>query len=171
MASAQPGHGWSCLVSPAFIPLPSTSSCVQQSLSKASLRSLFDKISSPLALLGCVLTQGYELLLAWLGDLGKNMQEQFSLDVLHTFLILGTVYPPCLQASQDGECGCVQPAGWHGAAPVRVSIVHLAAVLSEKLAGRPSLHRRERTGLVISSCQGAAAAFCRTAQERGEGTA
>lgn len=139
MGSAQPGHGWSCLVSPALL---STSSCVQQSLSKTSLSSLFDKLSSPLALLGCVLTQGSELLLAWLGDLGKNMHEQFSLHVLHTFLVLGT---PCLQASQDGGCGCVPPAGWHGDAPVRVSIVHLAAVLSAKLAERPSLHRRDRS--------------------------
>lgn len=29
-----PARAWGCLVSPAFIPLPSTSSCVQQSLSK-----------------------------------------------------------------------------------------------------------------------------------------
>lgn len=89
MGSAQTEHGWSCLVSPASIPLPWTGFCVQQSLSKTSLSSLLTNSAAPW--LGFVLTQGSELLPAWLGHLGKNTHEQFSLGVFHTSLILGTV--------------------------------------------------------------------------------
>lgn len=69
------------------------------------------------------------------------MLEHFSVDVLHTFLILGIVYPPCLQASQDGGCGCAVVLRCSS----RVSIVQLAAVLSENCLRGPACIRRERS--------------------------
>lgn len=71
-----------------------------------------DKLSSTLALLG-TLTQSSVLLPAWLGDLGKNLQEQFSLGVLQASLIPGTVTSVSsgIPGGREGGCGCVQPEG------------------------------------------------------------
>lgn len=99
-----------------------------------------DKFRSPLALLGCVLAQSSKLLLAWLGDLVKNMHKQFSLDVLPASLIPGHCVTS-FRHPRTEVCGCVQPARWYWDAPVRVSTACLAAVPFRNLGKRPSLHQ------------------------------